>query len=82
MIVPLKADKDELTGRYVDTTEANFSKTMLISCYSLTALAQRAEKLMTETRRHEDVDYAALASKIEKELARLRVGKKYRKLPT
>jgi enoyl-[acyl-carrier protein] reductase I len=40
------SDKDELTGRYVDTTEANFSKTMLISCYSLTALAQRAEKLM------------------------------------
>jgi enoyl-[acyl-carrier protein] reductase I len=40
------SDKDELTGRYVDTTEANFSKTLLISCYSLTALAQRAEKLM------------------------------------
>ena len=40
------SDKDELTGRYVDTTEANFSKTMQISCYSLTALAQRAEKLM------------------------------------
>ena len=41
------SDKDELTGRYVDTSEGNFSKTMLISCYSLTALAQRAEKLMT-----------------------------------
>jgi enoyl-[acyl-carrier protein] reductase I len=41
------SDKDELTGRYVDTTSENFSKTMLISCYSLTALAQRAEKLMT-----------------------------------
>jgi enoyl-[acyl-carrier protein] reductase I len=40
------SDKDELTGRYVDTTEANFSKTLLISCYSLTALAQRAERLM------------------------------------
>jgi enoyl-[acyl-carrier protein] reductase I len=40
------SDREELTGRYVDTTEANFSKTMLISCYSLTALAQRAEKLM------------------------------------
>jgi enoyl-[acyl-carrier protein] reductase I len=40
------SDKDELTGRYVDTTAENFSKTMLISCYSLTALAQRAEKLM------------------------------------
>jgi enoyl-[acyl-carrier protein] reductase I len=41
------SDKNELDGRYVDTTEANFSQTMLISCYSLTALAQRAEKLMT-----------------------------------
>jgi enoyl-[acyl-carrier protein] reductase I len=40
------SDKDELTGRYVDTTEENFRKTMNISCYSLTALAQRAEKLM------------------------------------
>jgi enoyl-[acyl-carrier protein] reductase I len=42
------SDKDELTGRYVDTTEGNFSKSMLISCYSFTAIAQRAEKLMTE----------------------------------
>jgi enoyl-[acyl-carrier protein] reductase I len=41
------SDKDELTGRYVDTTEGNFQRTMLISCYSLTALAQRAEKLMS-----------------------------------
>ncbi|MFC0283808.1 enoyl-ACP reductase FabI [Camelimonas abortus] len=40
------SDKDELTGRYLDTTEANFSKSMLISCYSLTAITQRAEKLM------------------------------------
>jgi enoyl-[acyl-carrier protein] reductase I len=42
------SDKDELTGRYVDTTEANFSKSLLISCYSFTAVAQRAEKLMTD----------------------------------
>jgi enoyl-[acyl-carrier protein] reductase I len=42
------SDKDELTGRYVDTTEANFTKTMLISVYSFTALANRAEKLMTD----------------------------------
>jgi enoyl-[acyl-carrier protein] reductase I len=41
------SDKDELDGRYVDTSADNFSKTMLISCYSFTALAQRAEKLMT-----------------------------------
>ena len=40
------SDKAELDGRYVDTTERNFSQTMLISCFSLTALAQRAEKLM------------------------------------
>ncbi len=40
------SDKAELDGRYVDTTEANFTKTMLISCFSFTALAQRAEKLM------------------------------------
>ncbi|MEM8796819.1 MAG: enoyl-ACP reductase FabI [Pseudomonadota bacterium] len=40
------SDKDELTGRYIDTSEANFDRTMNISCYSLTALAQRAEKLM------------------------------------
>jgi enoyl-[acyl-carrier protein] reductase I len=42
------SDKDQLTGRYVDTTEDNFSKTMLISCYSLTSIAQRAEKLMSD----------------------------------
>jgi enoyl-[acyl-carrier protein] reductase I len=41
------SDKDQLDGRYVDTTEDNFVKTMQISCYSFTALAQRAEKLMT-----------------------------------
>jgi len=40
------SDKDELTGRYVDTSEANFNQTMNISVYSLTALARRAEKLM------------------------------------
>jgi enoyl-[acyl-carrier protein] reductase I len=41
------SDKDQLDGRYVDTTEDNFTKTMLISCYSFTAVAQRAEKLMS-----------------------------------
>jgi len=40
------SDKDELTGRYVDTSADNFSRTMFISCYSFTAVAQRAEKLM------------------------------------
>ena len=40
------ADKDELTGRYVETTQGNFTQSLLISCYSFTAVAQRAEKLM------------------------------------
>lgn len=40
------SDKDQLDGRYIDTTADNFTKTMLISCYSFTAVAQRAEKLM------------------------------------
>src|SRR5262249_17754367 len=40
------SDREQLDGRYVDTTADNFSKTMMISCYSFTALAQRAEKLM------------------------------------
>ena len=40
------SDKDQLTGRYVDCTAENFSSTLLISCYSFTAVAQRAEKLM------------------------------------
>ena len=40
------SDKDELTGKYMDTTAENFSKTMLISCYSFTAICQRAETLM------------------------------------
>ena len=40
------SDKDELTGRYIETSEGNFTKSLLISCYSFTAIAQRAEKLM------------------------------------
>jgi enoyl-[acyl-carrier protein] reductase I len=42
------SDKDELTGRYVDTSRDNFKRTMDISVYSLTAVAQRAEKLMPQ----------------------------------
>ncbi|NNE25132.1 MAG: enoyl-ACP reductase FabI [Rhizobiales bacterium] len=42
------SDKDELTGRYVDTSADNFHKSMFISCYSFTAVAQRAEKLMND----------------------------------
>ena len=40
------SNKEELDGRYVDTTADNFTKTLLISCYSFTAIARRAEKLM------------------------------------
>jgi enoyl-[acyl-carrier protein] reductase I len=40
------SDRDQLDGRYIETTAENFSKTLLISCYSFTAIAQRAEKLM------------------------------------
>ena len=42
------SDKDELQGRYVDTSAENFNKTMFISCYSFTAVSQRAEKLMLD----------------------------------
>jgi enoyl-[acyl-carrier protein] reductase I len=42
------SDKDELTGRYVETSEGNFTRSLLVSCYSFTAVAQRAEKLMGE----------------------------------
>jgi enoyl-[acyl-carrier protein] reductase I len=41
------SNKEELDGRYIETTADNFSKTMLISCYSFTAIAKRAEALMT-----------------------------------
>ena len=41
------SDKEELKGRYVDTSQANFLRTMNISCYSFTAVAQRAARLMT-----------------------------------
>ena len=42
------SDKAELRGRYVDTSRDNFTMTMDISVYSFTAVAQRAEKLMTD----------------------------------
>ncbi len=40
------SDKEELKGQYIDTTPANFAATMNISCYSFTALCQRARPLM------------------------------------
>jgi len=41
------SDKNELRGRYSDTSRENFLKTMDISCYSFTAIARRAQKLMS-----------------------------------
>ncbi len=42
------SDKNELRGRYVDTSRDNFLRTMDISVYSFTAVMQRAEKMMDE----------------------------------
>ena len=42
------SNKEELEGRYVDTTPGNFALTMNISVFSLTALAKRAEALMDD----------------------------------
>ncbi len=42
------SDKDELKGQYLQTTRANFLNTLDVSCYSLTAVCQRAVPLMTE----------------------------------
>jgi enoyl-[acyl-carrier protein] reductase I len=40
------SDKNELKGRYADTTRENFQRTMLISCFSFTEVAERAARLM------------------------------------
>jgi enoyl-[acyl-carrier protein] reductase I len=42
------SDRNELTGRYIETSRDNFRNTMDVSVYSLTALAKRAEPLMSE----------------------------------
>ncbi len=42
------SDKNELRGRYVDTSRDNFTMTMDISVYSFTAVMQRAEKMMKD----------------------------------
>ena len=43
------SDKNELRGRYADTSRENFSRTMVISCFSFTELAKRAAALMPES---------------------------------
>jgi enoyl-[acyl-carrier protein] reductase I len=40
------SDKNELKGRYADTTRENFTRTMVISCFSFTEVAKRAAALM------------------------------------
>jgi len=46
------SDKNELKGRYVDTSRANFRRSLEISCYSFTAVAQRAARLMSTDMGH------------------------------
>jgi enoyl-[acyl-carrier protein] reductase I len=46
------SDRNELKGRYVDTTRSNFTRTLSISCYSFTAVAQRAARLMSTDMGH------------------------------
>src|SRR5260370_4740997 len=43
------SDKNELKGRYADTSRENFSRTMLISCFSFTEVAKRAAELMPQS---------------------------------
>jgi len=43
------SDKNELKGRYADTSRENFSRTMVVSCFSFTELAKRAAELMPES---------------------------------
>lgn len=42
------SDKNELKGLYADTTRDNFSRTMVISCFSFTEVAKRAADLMED----------------------------------
>lgn len=42
------SDKNELKGRYSDTTRENFRRTLLISCFSFTEIARRAAPLMPD----------------------------------
>lgn len=42
------SDKDELTGKYIDTSRDNFARTMDISVYSFTAVAKAAERIMND----------------------------------
>ena len=50
------SDKNELKGRYADTTRENFERTMVISCFSFTEAAKRAAALMPNGGTHGDAD--------------------------
>ena len=41
------SDRAELTGEYINTTRENFTKSMLVSCFSFTEVAKEASKIMT-----------------------------------
>lgn len=42
------SDKEELKGRYVDTTQENFRRTLDVSCFSFTAISRAAAEMMTD----------------------------------
>jgi enoyl-[acyl-carrier protein] reductase I len=42
------SDKEQLKGKYLETTAANFERTMMVSCYSFTELCRRAAPLMAD----------------------------------
>ena len=42
------SDKNELKGKYAETTRENFSRTMVVSCFSFTEIARRAAALMPD----------------------------------
>ena len=42
------SNREELKGKYLNTSKDNFKKTMDISCYSFTAIAREAEKIMSK----------------------------------
>ena len=42
------SDKEELKGKYLDTTAENFTRSLMISCYSFTAIARQAAPLMSD----------------------------------
>ena len=48
------SDKDELKGRYADTTRENFIRTMVISCFAFTEVAAPRGGADAERRRHGD----------------------------